>query len=440
MTFKDFVIKEAVFKKSNKVIPITWGNLPMFTLYASSSLPPETIEELEYSEELMRYTFEEARKRIHALGFPSMHANVVFKDLRKEKNSNTGGRVGGYAYGSPDRSKGNKTSKYMEVDADSMLNSTTNYPVDLVVHEWAHLWMFKHNKEFKNAIKEYYQTELTSALDTLSKPFVFRKPSEDERINRNFNDKEKVWDFNIDDTITTHLVRGLFRLITGLYHDKFSVEYGNEDDYFVAQSQQRLKNLNESFQADIKDVILGAIKISNDYMKSKWEFDREVSVKEYKLPIEDLAKYCADFFLPLAESYVDKLLTLEKEDAFYSNVSQPGLFDSRYTKHLGKGNYDDQFNTVVDIDDDMVVPETISWAIMEMIRHSIQKEQIEMLKVRKQTSGKTYNDIRKKIATISKWVSAYGMSDDDEMWATAVEKFFDLPREHRSKILKLMLT
>jgi hypothetical protein len=136
-------------------------------------------------------------------------------------------------------------------------------------------------------------------------------------------------------------------------------------------------------------------------------------------------------------------MELEKEEAFYSNATPSSPATSNHTKVFNTKAINDT-ESYVDIFNGAEAAiwcvEAVIYMLMDMAQHSVQREQIEMLKVRKQTSGKTYNDIRKKIATISKWVSAYGMSDDDEMWATAVEKFFDLPREHRSKILKLMMS
>jgi hypothetical protein len=53
-------------------------------------------------------------------------------------------------------------------------------------------------------------------------------------------------------------------------------------------------------------------------------------------------------------------------------------------------------------------------------------------------SGSEWNIARKEIASLVKWVDEYGMSNNDEIWATGVEKFLKLEPEHRKEILKLM--
>jgi hypothetical protein len=53
--------------------------------------------------------------------------------------------------------------------------------------------------------------------------------------------------------------------------------------------------------------------------------------------------------------------------------------------------------------------------------------------------GKDYEFHRKYLKNIHNWVSDYGMSNNDEMWATGIEEFFKLPLPHRKAIIKLMM-
>jgi hypothetical protein len=53
-------------------------------------------------------------------------------------------------------------------------------------------------------------------------------------------------------------------------------------------------------------------------------------------------------------------------------------------------------------------------------------------------SGEKYNQIREVAKDLVKWSGSYGMSNDDELWATGVEDFLKLPKYHRQKIIQLM--
>lgn len=77
-----------------------------------------------------------------------MHANVVFKNIT-EDNWVAGGKSGGFAY---------RNGKYMVVSINFLNDqSTLTY---VLVHEWAHLWMFNNSKQFKSAVMDFYKSKL----------------------------------------------------------------------------------------------------------------------------------------------------------------------------------------------------------------------------------------------------------------------------------------
>ena len=55
-------------------------------------------------------------------------------------------------------------------------------------------------------------------------------------------------------------------------------------------------------------------------------------------------------------------------------------------------------------------------------------------------AGKEQSSFREEMRDLVKWVNSYGMSNDDELWATGIEQFLDLPYQHRRKIIELMGT
>jgi hypothetical protein len=55
-------------------------------------------------------------------------------------------------------------------------------------------------------------------------------------------------------------------------------------------------------------------------------------------------------------------------------------------------------------------------------------------------AGKEQSPFREQMKDLVKWVDSYGMSNNDELWATGVEEFLKLPSNHKKAILKLMGT
>ena len=53
--------------------------------------------------------------------------------------------------------------------------------------------------------------------------------------------------------------------------------------------------------------------------------------------------------------------------------------------------------------------------------------------------GKSYEPHRNTMKELNNWVNSYGMSNNDEMWATAVEMFFKLPMEYRKVIIGMIM-
>ena len=57
----------------------------------------------------------------------------------------------------------------------------------------------------------------------------------------------------------------------------------------------------------------------------------------------------------------------------------------------------------------------------------------------KNLTGSELTDVRYIIRELVDWINEYGMSNNFELWSTAIELFFKLPMKYRSMIVKLML-
>ena len=76
--------------------------------------------------------------------------------------------------------------------------------------------------------------------------------------------------------------------------------------------------------------------------------------------------------------------------------------------------------------------------ISEIQSKNIQKETEKRLERTENLSGESFNEVREEIANLVQWTKSYGLSNDSEIWATAVEEFINLPIQYRKEILNLM--
>jgi hypothetical protein len=54
--------------------------------------------------------------------------------------------------------------------------------------------------------------------------------------------------------------------------------------------------------------------------------------------------------------------------------------------------------------------------------------------------SKPENELQRVVMQIlNQWVSSYGMANDSELWATAIEHFFKLTKNNQKAIIKLMM-
>lgn len=167
------IVKEGVFRKSSELLHIL--DVPMFSIFLKRDLGGHANMFASMMEDDLKRAFSEARTRIQKLGFPSMHSNVVFKDLNREKDLRVRKtRTLGGAHGNPKHKVvgGKNKLRSIELNSDFLytLDESGEYEllVDTIVHEWAHLWMFNNGKEFRNAVNEYYNNLYFSQEDLLS--------------------------------------------------------------------------------------------------------------------------------------------------------------------------------------------------------------------------------------------------------------------------------
>jgi hypothetical protein len=375
---------EGKFKERKNQIHLF--DAPMFSVYADTNLPKKDMYNIKRGEKRIKTAFENARQQIHSMGFASMHANVLIKDLSGETNVNTSkiGDVGGYAH-----SKG----KYMELSSRIFGSGKMESLTKTIVHEWAHLWMFNNSKEFKNSVNTLYNKLVSSGAERI-------KP-EDVKSKIEFSNEEyKVIINEWVQTLVKLITRNnTFKVFASKNMPSADVAPPSSDNTITDATEQDLQN------EVVQKMKAGIIKICSDNNLEQPSAETMDNVEE------------------MANKYVyPKLLLLAQDPEVYKDATKS--IDSIYD-YLWMSND--------------LKPKGVS--IMDTLKPLKTPAAIKKVKgeFSSSLSGKDYEFHRKYLKNIHNWVNDYGMSNNQELWATGIEEFFKLPLPHRKAVIKLMM-
>jgi hypothetical protein len=397
-------------------------DLPMFSVFVGeNAMESYTQNENEYKENLKK-ACAEARNKIHKLGFPSMHANILIKDLSDRVNQNTGRGVPGLA-----RRKG----KYMEVDK-KYVEVSSDYLVTIIVHEWAHLWMFNNSKQFKRAVKQYYNLIRDYSIESYT--------SQSNAYDYLDADYPNIIGYGnqAEDDAFTLIVNKIWHYISTVYHSLYTISYPDPDDIslgYWAESSKEYYNKRESYLVKaLEDIIIEGCVVIDPSVKNE--------MRKYEKLINKMATHYAPILLP----HIDKKTIYDNSNIKWDMKNHPemSLYDVAYLgdrnkyQASGKGldKYQERYYLVYEI---FSSPDIVA-LLLNLIYHVLQMTKKEKVSEYQNFSGKEKNDIREKAKDLVKWTDSYGMSNDDELWATGIEQFLDLPYQHRRKIVELMGT
>lgn len=480
--FKEYVLlKEAKFRKSKKVVHLK--DYPMFSLFYDKDLGKDKISYIR--KHRTKYLngigeiFKEARREIASMGFPSMHSNVVIMDLSKHYNQNTGGSgVGGYS-----------TNHYMALD---YRNANTEFSKGIIVHEWAHDYMRKKSKAFKKAVDEYYRNKIKNVsvekqhllpneysdidkfmwstnytknvVDEISKRIGYLKQDEiiklyvankikltkenissilPHRTSTSLTLKDETRFYMVGRSYTSIIVPSLSQVKLWNAGNKWFVTFYNKDGtydmnengntfdevikYFVENEKeiinkikQNVKNLNSNYSIeDVKNKILGNF---------------EIAVKE-----------AFDNILNNARNYLSKqgiqinTYTKKKEiDAKIKNYAKETVDNIIFPKFLKIAK---NFPSITNIYDELWVSNEFKSRDNSFSKflYPLFLDSIISPEMPKKLSGGQYNNLRDIVQSMNVWHSSYGLSNEDEIWATAIDSFFNLPIQTRREIVSLMM-
>lgn len=473
---KFYTLNEAKFRDSKQVKHIY--DVPMFSIYAHDDLiwgeeyqygfefpytrDPEIVKKMfiptMLSKPEIKNVFAKARNKIHKIGFPSMHANIVFNDLSDRVNRNTGGGTGGYA---------SQNGKYMVIDFGGF-DPTRDYAVDIIVHEWAHLWMFNNSSNFKKAVEQHYKYLIQGQKPNISlKPETTLPVEIDSLI---FKELKNTWIPMVEQLFTKNTMDNTYMSRYIATYNKLSlndVEYLPHNSMIYSKSKRKFSNVEIGDEIYAVKVATGWIignvnkrSISNEVIISFDELLNYMDMTPSELEDEfNRIKIGRDSKIELKQGvYSD--IHREVERAFANSISNLGygyyydienskeFIDNaslillppvlKYLRNIVKvpiltGNvYDKMWATPAN--GKVSYMKEISRVILEIKNNKAKTN----LKATSDLSGSAYNDIRSQMKDLVGWATEYGMSNNLELWATGIEQFLDLPMNHRKAIIDLM--
>ena len=433
-----FLIKEAKFSQSKKVIPIT--KLPMFSVYLFKD-DADKVESVNELKEKMTDACTEARKFITKIGFPSMHSNILLKDLSERVNRVSGGGVGGYA---------TRKGKYMTVSLEQI--NDPNYLIKVIVHEWAHLWMFNNSKGFKGAVKEYYNTLLNQYKDHFSTTIQKQKEKEPfKNITKfkSFEKTEKLLGYGYSDTIWNEVVRKMMYIVRNIYQGYVINKYNDDDSPWKEDEQTYFNSSRDNFKIKSKELIK---KIINDIQKKLDLLDFDMGI--YDKQLNYLSNALTKLFYENLIKNIKRSVEADESDwnwakedgedwvSEFESISDYLLSETKHNENFIFAN-DDPYTEVSNKFDEL---DTNRYGIILMIFTFVYNifentiNQKNFPQSQDKLVGKEQSTYREEMRDLVKWVDSYGMSNNDELWATGVDSFLKLPSNHRKAILKLMET
>jgi hypothetical protein len=472
--FKDYVLlREGQFRKSSKVVHLK--DYPMFSFFYSKDLGEDQIKDLTDSRflDMMGRKFETARREITSMGFPSMHNNVVIKDLSEDVNRNTGGRTSGYS-----------SSHYTAIDYNTAMKNTA-YLGTTIVHEWAHDFMRKKSKAFKKAIMDYYKSKVGN-IDIGKEKYLPKEYSSIKEFNRSVLYDKRVLDNMVksfgyllyDDMVKAYFFKRRkmnrenleylpHRTLTWLTLKDDTSFYNYSRQRFVAPSGSRVSMWNNSGATlwfltayDNKGHSYDMNENGNTFeelLQYVVEDEKEI-FKIIKSKVKDTdkdilkSKILNQFKGSLERSLEDLLRGIsselkEKGITIDQNTKKWKVQIEEYAKENVENIIFPKFLKLPKILKDPKHIYAELWSSNELkdpnktfgdFFYPIVLDSIS-IKQSSNFSGKEYNDIRNIMSNMNVWHDAYGLSNENEIWATAIDNFFKLPIGIRREIVSLMM-
>lgn len=416
-------------------------------------------------ENYLKSIFSKAKNQINDIGFKSAHANVVFNEMKELGTASYAGYI-------------SLNIHYV----DLRVQDNPSF-ISTIVHEWAHLYMFNKSKDFKNAVDTLYNDIVSKAKDKFKdpsiNPFDIVKPEQLSRTQE--NTLLKYWTgiianipydiSHLPETVTRifskhpfdynhyrnlpHLIQFDGKLkdntyLADFYNNTIPLPKGhpvyilkgatgwiigthqNNKRYEIVCKPTELDNYvtgtnTTSIIPNIQNAISTYIKNNpiqyeipnniHDHMQSSFK-QMMINTFSYipsKSELQTIKDYTDEYIIPRVYDMLndpDMSTTLSNRDKIYDylwvkNPYKP--FDISIVKYIQNDIY--------------------KHILIKNIKQDLDKPHF---------TGPDFEKHRTVLQKLSNWINSYGMSNNLELWSTAIEYFFSLPNNYKKDILKLM--
>lgn len=412
-------------------------------------------------EKELKNKFSKAKDQINDIGFSSAHANVLINDIDAAGMASYSGNI-------------ILNIKYMN----------NPYIIPTIVHEWAHLYMFNKSAQFKNAVKTLYKDILTKSKDKFKdpsiNPFDIVKPeklsrSEEDVILKYWTGIIKNIPFVISDlTETKVLMFSKHPFTFNLYHhlphliqfkgnlkDNTTLSTYNYDSislpkdspvYILKGSTGWIIGIyknNKRYEIvckpnELENYVVGTNtpSILPDIQNAISSYIKNIPPQEYSEISEKLHDYMKSSFKQMMSNifaYIPSTSDLQTIKDYTDKYILPRVYDMINDPNTSTLTDKDQLYNYLWVQNPHKPNDT---SIVKYIESNIHKDiQLKNLKQdldKPDFTGPSFEKHRQILQKLSSWINEYGMSNNLELWSTAVEYFFQLPKNYKKDILKLM--
>lgn len=489
MNYKDFykslyneqqahqALDEEKFKRRKNLTHV--ADVPMFSIYVSDAVSKNPDKAKLVNLESIKRSLSDARNEIHKIGFPSMHVNVVIDDIKKSYPLVTGGAAGLAVQ-----------NQFMVIDVHN-LDETKR----IAVHEWAHLWMAQKPKLFKKAILDVYNNIMSVAssktVDVTYDDLLSGESSPKYKLaahlaklvpDKIYHRMLDYWMNYFNGLMFNNKITSQYRLFSkkftknlvdalpmGLRFEttikqpitmmslsrggsivlptdsKVYVEKGNslwivgtEQNDTTYEGVVKYENAEKMLGSDMYDKIDQILKLHSSVDKmSKKQLESEI-LFDMKHNVRNAFKMMVDRYMQGYKPSNKEYATLEMWVEKY--VYPMYLYVLRNTKEYNKVN---DFNASERYSyfwiQNKLRPADVSFMRFSSFIYNRELMSKQHTQGDRALTGGEHYETRKILAELVEWVNEYGLSNNLELWATAIELFFKLPFKYRTTIVKLMV-
>ena len=455
---------------------------PMFSVYVTNTVKNDSLLNKLINVDDIKKKCEAARNEIHRIGFPSMHANIIIDNISANYRNNLQSSAGlAVPY-----------KQHMVIDVKHI-------NVNVIVHEWAHLWMFNKPKNFKKSVNDVYDSLMAASINKI-KSITYDDVIKYKHVDKSSNLDPKhanLYKFLLrPTTISTEMLEywenyfyniiqtnnksvGRYRLLNKAFSKKLmsalprgfrfentlktniiltaannthitapvgTLVYVEKYDKLIIGVNQNNRRYEKVIEFADVDKILGVDTYDKIGMILKYNpigFEKKSKKQLESEILNFLIEDAIQTFESTVRKFIYNKFSLDREKEVVKIWIKQYVFPI-YIKIIRNT---DTFDKIKNTEKDKIY--NVLWvnnslkpsntSFLDMITIIYNKNQLIKHITNQNLTGHDLTDIRYIIRELVDWVNEYGTSNNNELWSTAIELFFKLPLKYRKIIVNLMI-